>query len=65
MYKDYKVSMKQLFRAYKFPENEKAQDLDAGKSYYEKLSNQIEMPIKIPDHAPVFERYKFVMKAKL
>jgi len=62
---DFEAGMKQLFKHYLFPGNEKGQDLAAIIAYYENLSEQMDMPIKIPEHALVFEGDKFVQENKL
>ena len=62
---DFEKGMKQLFKHYQFPGNEKGQDLAAIIAYYENLSEQMDMPIKIPEHALVFEGDKFVKEGKL
>jgi predicted alpha/beta superfamily hydrolase len=62
---DFEKGMKQLFKEYKFPGKDRAQDLAAIISYYEELSKQMEMPIKIPEHALVFEGDKFVQENEL
>ena len=62
---DFEKGMKRLFKDYKFPGNENAQDLAAIISYYKKLSEQMGMQIKIPEHALVFEGDKFVEENEL
>lgn len=57
---DFEKGMKRLFKDYKFPGDKKAQNLATIIAYYENLSDQMEMQIKIPEHALVFEGDKFV-----
>lgn len=62
---DFEKGMKRLFKDYEFPGTEKAQDLGVIRAYYKDLSKQMEMDIKIPEHALVFEGDKFVKENEL
>jgi len=62
---DFEKGMKRLFKDYKFPGVEKGQDLATIISYYKNLSKKMNMQIKIPEHALVFEGDKFVAENDL
>lgn len=62
---DIETGMKRLFKDYKFPGTEEAQDLNTIISYYLNLSKSMQLEIKIPEHALAFEGDKFVREENL
>jgi hypothetical protein len=62
---DIEKGMKQLFKKYPFPENESPQSLMSITNYYDNLSSEMNLQIKIPELALAFEGDKFVYENKL
>lgn len=62
---DFEKGMKRLFKDYKFPGVQKAQDLATIISYYKNLSKKMKVTIKVPEHALVFEGDKYVRENDL